>query len=172
MDLFTQMQQLFHPNGVVWTDPTTSYGPSQSRYTRTPINFVNGGNPNQAGEYTGTGGVGQITINPTVAANKGGVGTVIKHESIHALLDRLPDAIQQSLPQGLPGYQDVANALSPIVTGNMAYEAPAYMGSSKQGYLGLPQTKQEQFTQALTDHLNRNYPDIGKIFQQIIGNAR
>lgn len=172
MDLFAQMQQLFHPNGAVWTDPSTSYGPAQSRYTHTPINFVNSGAPTQAGEYTGSGGVGQITINPNVAANKGGVGTVIKHESIHALLDRLPDATQQSLAQAQPGYQAVANTLSPIVSGHMPYEVPAYMGSSKQGYLGLPQTTQDQYTQALADHLNRNYPDIGKIFQQIMGNAR
>jgi hypothetical protein len=72
---------------TVRTGPGQTYGPAVSRITRTPINFTDQMSAaKNAGEYDPA--TKAMTVNPRIDD----AGETVRHESIHALLDQVPQA--------------------------------------------------------------------------------
>lgn len=104
-------------------DPSTTYGPAQSRITRTPINFTNQGDQ-WGGLYDPNSN--QITVNPN---NTGDVGRTVRHESVHAVMSN--PQVQTAANQG-PQMQS-AIASMPHFIGDPTAEAASYISQNQPG---------------------------------------
>lgn len=141
----------------------TTYGPAQSRISRTPIEFTEDMPALRQGEYFPQSD--KIRVNPN---SKGfPVHQVLKHEQIHAILSKLP---QEGVPQSTsaPGYSDIAQRIQGAVQGNPADEVPAYMGQSQTpGFYGISPEQRNAYIQGLQQQLTKLDPKIADRFARL-----
>ncbi len=153
--------------GPIRDSSGTTYGPAMTRLTRTPLSFTDNPRafqtPGAIGEYNPNSK--SIMVNPTI----NDPGETIRHESIHALLGRMPQQQQSDVAVGAPNYGAIANTLSKQVAGQMYQEVPAYMGSSPTSkFLGVSQKDRDDYLQHTRDVLMQLHPEIGAHFQRLL----
>jgi hypothetical protein len=172
-------------------DLTTSFGPSASRVTRTPISFHD--IPGMYGEYysppagvTDTIGnaINQAYLNTPIIRNfvhnrqpgihvdpaAGDWENTIRHEGIHALLN--PTGQMDQLNAQNPFYQKVLNAVTAkgwAQPGQQGTEIPAWLGSGDAKTLGVPAPLSNEYVQFLQNQLLKLDPSLGKKFKQLQG---
>lgn len=154
------------------TEPGVDYGPgmSMSRITRTPINWVRNmpdNNTRAMGEYDpSTKG---ISIDPVKANDYTSVAETVRHESIHALLDKLPnEAKTLSSINILPYFiKRIAPQLSP--GSNVAGEIPAYLGAQPySAFKGVSDEDRQMYVRILHQRLQQEDPDLAYKFKRIL----
>lgn len=120
---------------VVGPDGTT-YGPAQSRISRTPIAYST--SLAHQGEYNPQ--TDTINVNPTIDNQP--MHPLMQHEVMHSILAKL--GTNQAQATAAPGYADIASHIS-AASGDPTHEAPAWAASgdiygvptaTRQGYLG------------------------------------
>lgn len=141
---------------VMRTEPGQTYGPAVSRITRTPISFAPGVNK---GEYDPA--TRSISIDPTKSTD---VGATIRHESIHALLDKVPGAPQMAAAS--TGYGDLQKFFSGGM-GDPRYEAPAYLGAGGAQFLGLSDVVRKSFLDDFQNRLAAANPQAAQSFERV-----
>lgn len=148
-----------------------TYGPAQSRFTRTPISF----SPNSINETKGPPPILQLlpflkhlitpaTIN--VNPNDYNPGTAITHEDIHALMYQL---FGNGAP---PVTQEQKNSLAPGLNGRdigagLSKELPAYMGSFEPSQTPVPQEERDQFIKDFSAKLAEVSPRGAEIYKKL-----
>jgi hypothetical protein len=142
----------------------TTYGPAQSRISRTPIEFSeNMPSARTQGEFIPA--ENRIRMNPN---SKGfPINQVLRHEQIHAVLNGLPNA---GVPQAeaAPGFSDIAQRVQGAATGNMGDEVPAYMGQSQTpGFYGISPEQRNAYIQGLQSQLVKLDPKIAERFAKL-----
>lgn len=135
----------------------TTYGPSMSRVTRTPIRFAPSDNK---GEYDpATKG---ITIDPTKTTN---VPATVRHESIHALLDSVPGAAAMATQSA--GFPDIAKNITGGM-GNAPDEVPAYLGSYPTSqFLNMSEQARQAFLNDFRQRLAAAAPGQAQQFDRL-----
>jgi len=139
----------------------TTYGPAESLVTHTPITYGSLPGAGYAGDFNPQ--TNTIKIDPS----KGNVSQITKHEQVHALLNRLPNAgVAQT--QSAPGYQNIATRLNGTVQGNLPDEVPAYMAQSptSQTY-GVSDAQRNAYMQGLVGQLQKLDPTIAAKLQRL-----
>lgn len=138
----------------------TTYGPAVTRISRTPVSYGDLP-PNRSGEFYPDKNT--IKIDP----NKGNVPQVTRHESIHAILNQLPQA---GAPQttSAPGFMDIARRIQGQVAGDVENEVPAYMGQSPQSqFYGISDNDRNAYMQGLVGQLQKLDPNISTKMQKL-----
>lgn len=173
------------------TDKADTYGPAQERRTRTPISFEHL-SPNFEGDFHPSDPISSIIANIRSAPAPGtiridpdqtnDVGRVIRHEGIHAVLDRLPTSKARELAESSPVYSKIAaNLQASGRVGNPADEAPAYMGAYEKDNTGfnpaypfqktsetsVPPDWRTQYINEIKTKLAALDPNLGKMFSQL-----
>ena len=163
----------------------SSYGPAQSRHTRTPVRFTDMG-PGQQGEYDppsplalvkillsnpgiiSQAGKGIITLNPN--AKDFDLNTVSRHEQMHANMNQIPSKWYQGegsggqeLAQSVPGYQQIAEQLAIRRGGEMPNEVPAYAVTNNPDQTGIPQNWMDEYQDKLKSTMAKNFPALAKM---------
>lgn len=147
---------------TVRTADGTTYGPAVSLVTRTPIEYGNLP-PNRSGEYYPD--KKSIKIDP----NKGNVSQVTRHESVHALLDQLPQSGQPQATSA-PGFMDIARRIQGTVAGDVENEVPAYMAQSPTSqFYGINNSQRNEYMRGLVEQLNKLDPTLGQKMQRLSG---
>lgn len=142
------------------TEPGVTYGPAVSRSSRTPIQY--GSLPaNRSGEFNPQ--TDTIKIDPI----KGNVPAVTRHESVHALLSKLPNS-GTAQSQAAPGFSSIAERMHGSVAGNMEDEVPAYMAMQpKPQFYGISDDQRNAYMQGLVGQLQKLDPSIASKMQQL-----
>lgn len=148
----------------VRTGPGQSYGPAVSRITRTPINFTDQMSAaKNAGEYDPS--TKAITVNPRIDDP----GETVRHESIHALLDRVPQS--SAIAGSSSGYPEIQQVLS-RVGGDPRHEVPAYLGSAAGSqFVGLTDQMRQQFLDDFTRRLRLANSGASAQFQRVMDSS-
>jgi hypothetical protein len=163
----------------------TSYGPAQSRHTKTPVRFADLGK-DQEGQYDPPSpgaiikillsnpailkeaGKGVITLNPN--AQDFDLEKVSKHEQMHANMNEIPSKWYQAsgtggreLAQSIPGYQQIAEQLALRRGGEMPNEVPAYAATNNPDQTGIPQNWMDEYTDKLKNVISKNFPQLAQM---------
>ena len=163
----------------------TSYGPAQSRHTRSPVRFKDLG-ADQEGQYDspspieaikillsnpgilGSASKGLITLNPD--AKDFDLENTSKHEQMHALMDQVPSKWYQAqgtagrdLATSIPGYQQIAEQLALRRAGNMPDEVSAYANTNNPSQTGIPQNWMDEYTDKLKSTMATNFPQLAQM---------
>ena len=159
-----------------------TYGPAVTRISRTPLSFSTTefkDLPGTQGQYLGQGpGLPpEIIIDPAASRSAyGSVGPVIRHESIHAAMDHLPDEMQRDIAVSQPGYRKIANKLEKRWDGYMPVEVPAQMGQGGASGIGanrdVPIDKQKSYMSSFMDSLQAVDPEVAGMVGRIIGGVQ
>jgi len=149
-----------------------TYGPAVTRVSRTPIRFVNGfsGEPNLQGRYDN----GRIVVAPQKALNyygdNAGVSDVVKHESMHALMDQMPVSDQYAVAQSPANYSTIAPVVSMGFNGDPRDEVPAQMAQQTHS-LVVPQQR-DKYLSSFMDTLQAHDPSLAGKISQLLGGVR
>lgn len=148
-------------NGVMRTAPGETYGPAVSRITRTPIRFTENLSAAQNnGEYDPA--TKTIAINPKAQSD---VPTMIRHESIHALMDQVPGSGQMAAQSS--GFPDIAKQMAGV-GGDPSHEAVAYLGSYPTSqFRGLSDQIREGFLNDFGSKLSAADPVRGSAWSRL-----
>ena len=156
-------------------DNSTTYGPAQSRRTRTPIEFTS--SEENAGRYTPPSdfqqflskipllgqlinSAGTIKVNP---ANTSDINRVVKHESVHALLNPLFQSGQlEQLNNQNPAYSPIAAKIMSSGVGDPNAEAPAYSTTGESGMIGVTNPLSSQYIDNLKQQLFKLDPKLAQ----------
>jgi hypothetical protein len=111
---------------------------------------------------------GSITVNPNNTAD---VSRVIKHESVHALLDPLVQSgkLDQLNAQN-PSFAKLKGGITPDFGGDASTEMPAYAATGEINQ--LPNANpiiSKQYRDTLMKQLLQLDPKLGKMYQQLAG---
>lgn len=148
-----------------------TYGPAQSRYTRTPISFM----PNSVNETKGPPPLLQLLpflkniITPAqinVNTSDRNPATALTHEDIHALMYQL---FGNGAP---PVTQEQKDSLAPsLVTkdtgAGLSKELPAYMGSFEPSQTPVAQDERDQFIKDFSSKLAEVSPRGAEIYKKL-----
>ena len=163
-------------------DDSITYGPAQSRRSRTPIKFdtseSNAGKFTPPGEPTSTferilsvlpvlknfvNPTGQITINPN---NANDPEQTIRHESVHALLSNANESGQlDQLNAQNPFYQKIVNSLTSPISASPAgtsQEIPAYALSGEGSKVGMDAPATQGYINNLIKQFSKLDPKTAK----------
>lgn len=163
------------PNIVVGSDGTT-YGPAEARISRNPITFtpdmVSG--PSTSGEYEN----GKIRVNPNSPSIGApgmpvDVGNVIRHEEVHALMDKIPNNMK--VASNPIEYMPLVRPVRASTMGNPQDEVPAYAITQPPGQVGAhtlyggPASAGDQasYVGALLNNIARINPQIAAQMQRL-----
>lgn len=169
-----------------------SYGPAQERRTRTNVQFKELPR-GESGRYDPSDSTakilanirrdpvaaqGTITIDPSQSND---VGRIIRHEAIHQLFSRLPEAQARQIASSPSNFNQIADILRASGRqGNPADEAPSYMGAYEPQrvgpnpslpFAGASETQATPFQAA--DYRNQiiqnlmSFPDIQRMYGQL-----
>jgi hypothetical protein len=143
-----------------YLSPGEDFRPAATRISRTPLVFQKI-REKQSGQYDPS--TKSITVDPFKADDIQGT---IRHESIHALLDRLPN--QDSLTTAQPGYSNIAAAVARVAGGNPAHEVPAYLGSAPNSQIpGIPDSVRNSYMGGLVQALFKLDPALARKITQL-----
>ncbi len=166
-----EMAMLHLHNQLGLNDPRTyqkgSGGDVQAvnRITRTPTTFTNrtpdASVPNAVGIYDPiTKG---ITINPTTAGANGSIPETIRHEAIHAALDKVPgyESITGKDPMFKGKDQD-------FMGGPAEREVPAYLGSYPVSQISqVSDDQRSHYLNSMVQNIFRQNPNVAGMLQRI-----
>lgn len=168
---------------VVRSGPGQTYGPAQSRYTRTPEQFVdNPTNPesghlevvphniltNMIHRYSPSHAKATIVVNP-LAADNTDMSSTLRHEDTHALLRGLTPESYNYLAGHNPAYSGVATRLLQARrAGFLPQEAPAYMVETDpyKNY-DIPSNLRDLYISTMQDQLTRINAPTGRVYGQL-----
>lgn len=163
-------------------EPKITYGPSQSRSSRTPIIFKDFDNPQQSGEFRyippsplnffghpaeawSGQPVQEIQVSPN-SVNPESVTNTIRHESIHALLQALGRPGRLAASED-PNFSTIAQSLLQARRGgNLSEEAPAYSLSNDKS-INFDPSIQMAFNQGFLHQVQSLDPKVAKALQGI-----
>lgn len=132
-----------------------------TRVTRTPIKFTDKlSDSKDYGEYDPQ--TKTISINPNAPSD---LGTMIRHESIHALMDQVPGSGQMAAQSA--GYPDIAKQMAGV-GGDPTHESVAYMGSYPTSQiLGISDRLREAFLDDFGTKLAAAAPDKASTWNRL-----
>jgi hypothetical protein len=178
LDLLADYAQRFSasPHATV-QDGATSYGPAQTRLTHTPINFTTNTNdmvrPEDIGEYNPN--TDRMMVNPII----NDPSETVRHESIHAVLNRINAQQEAKIAQSAPNFESIANSIYKIANNNSAFktsaaqEVPAYMGAAGYSqFKGVSDEQHDVYLRSVRDQLMRINPEAGATFQRLLDAGR
>jgi hypothetical protein len=182
-DLANTIKEYIRPGSTAIRDPhdpSTTYGPAQSRFTRTNQQFINDPTSSQSGQYLtapknivtsafpGVAPVEQINVaSPDTTSVKG----AIRHEDAHALLKDLSMDQLKTLSDNNPmGYTVEGRLASLGRAGYGPQEAPAYMaeGDPKATY-NVPSDIRNIYLSHMYNQLGAINPQLAQKYQQLVG---
>jgi hypothetical protein len=167
-------------------DPSAYLGEGESsreaveRRTRTPMYFTRnagGGSGQFSGQnllgyllkkylpsLANSSGIGQpnIQVNPFDPDNTS-VPDTIRHESIHALLAKIPGGID---PKDSPGYENAFTAIAGRA-GNRDDEIPAYMGAYEPQKIVMDRGARDAFVKDFAAKIARKDPKAAQVYLDI-----
>lgn len=156
------------------TDPRTgtTYGPAQSRYTRTNQQFIDDPTDRDSGHY-----YPQTKLKPAIerinitSPDITDVPAAIRHEDTHALLSGLSHDQLQSVGQNNPAMQQVVDYLQKAGRQGWAgQEVPAYMAENDpNATFGIPGTLRNLYLQHMVQQLGTINPVLSKKYKTISG---
>ena len=159
----------------------TPANPLTAPYLNIPINYDS--SEQEAGRFKSEGAIhkiassilpslfppgGSISVNPNNTAN---VSNVIKHESVHALLDNINQSGKlDELNNQNPYYAKLKGSITPDFGGDPSTEMPAYAATGEINQ--LPNANpiiSKQYRDTLMQQLLKLDPKLGKMYQQLAG---
>lgn len=188
-DLANSVKEYMNPGSTAVRDPhdpSTTYGPAQSRYTRMNQEFYS--NPKDtslSGQTVYAPNNVLARMLPGLAAKSAerinvsspdttSVKGTLRHEDTHALLGQLPLETLQDMASNNPYQEQVDRGLSTANrTGRASEEAPAYMaeGDPKATY-GVPSAIRNLYIAHLTNQLGAINPSIARKYGQLSGTGQ
>lgn len=159
-------------------EPKITYGPAQSRSSRTPILWDSFSDPRQSGEFQDKPSLANLLTNPSLMFQNPGpviqvdpnspedLATTIRHESVHALLDPLGYQGRAAASEN-PAFSQIAQSLLQARRGGqMSQEAPAYSLTNDRK-VSFDPAIQLAFNQGFLHQIQTLDPQVAKALQGI-----
>lgn len=183
-DLLNSIKEAIRPGSTAVRDLRTgiTYGPAQSRYTRTDQQFINNPKDNMSGQYfpAARAPLGHLlpeswTAHPVEKINIGSpdntdTPTTIRHEDTHALLDSLTDEQYQAMGENNPAMRPIVNKLEQAGRyGWAGAEVPAYMTERNPQLYGIDPALRAQYLGHIVKQLGSINPSLVPTYKKLAG---
>ena len=118
-----------------------------------------------ASKFLPVSGAGTITVNPNNTAN---VDTTIKHERVHALLDKYyNNGTLDKLNEQNPFYSKIAPMIGLEPGGDASVEAPAYTATGESKQMNIPTPLSQGYNQYLQKQLFQLDPNLATAYGKL-----